>query len=731
MERIPHLLIWSFVAQSAIGQSGYLVERAQLEPSSEDYAPVLLDSNLVFCSIRERPGAVRVVQADTDEPLADLYMARYPDNGPSNCSLLSEGLASPFNDGPATFSPVHGWICFTRNLGDPRHPSKAKGGGAGLGLFFASRTGKEEVTPFAYNDPGFSNAHPTISADGGTLIFASDRPGGFGGMDLYRCRMMDSGWSGPENLGSAINGPDNEVFPFLHPNGTLYFSSSRPGGLGKLDIYSAIPVNGGWSTPLALPEPLNSAGNDLGYTSFPTDVSGAFSSDRDGTDAIFLFTRTPPSAADCPAQEENNYCYRFDEGPKRPMKGLPLKYRWDMGDGTLVDGTVALHCYERPGRYAVHLDLIDTLDNSIFFTEARKMLEVADIQQPYISGPDSARTGRSVRLDGRRSNLPDLFVEDMRWDFGDGTRGRGRAVTHAFRAPGTYTVHLNVLTTDPVTGVLADQCIQRDIVVIDRFKDQEDAVLASYKDASGVTREFAYQTLPSDQFELTVKQGEDVKFTVELFATRERLSLNDARFTEIRKFFPVIERYDPERGVYTYSVGNANTLAEMYAVLQKVKQLRFLDAEVMVIAVEKVTDLSHLALVELDQLNNTVVRSSSVYFATDQAGIDPEFLPQLDRLVDILRDHPGSTLVIEAHTDSRGTEAHNMVLSGRRAEALVAHFIGAGIAADRLFAIGYGEDQPIADNRTEKGRGLNRRVDFRFRTGNAGAEQQARTTQAR
>ncbi|MCB9179724.1 MAG: PD40 domain-containing protein, partial [Flavobacteriales bacterium] len=452
MKRLLHILPWLLLAVCAKGQWTYEVEHAAIGPAAEDYAPVLLDSNLVFCSLRDRPGMVHVVQADNDKPLSDLYIARYPDHGPTNCELLSEVLASPLNDGPATFSPDHRTICFTRNLGDPRHPARIRGGGAALGLFFAERSGDERVVAFDYNDPAFSNVHPTISADGTVLIFASDRPGGFGGMDLYRCISQDGRWTRPENLGPAINGPDNEVFPFLHPNGTLYFSSSRPGGHGQLDIYAAQPRGGGWSGPVDLPEPLNSAGNDIGYTAFPTDVSGAFSSDRDGSDAIYLFTKTLPRFMDCQEQAENNYCYQFDEGRTRPMKGLPLKYRWDLGDGTLVDGTMARHCYAGPGVYNVHLDLIDTTDNSVFFTEARKELEVADIRQPFIATPDSVRTNRQLRLNGLHTNLPDQFIEDMRWDMGDGSELRGDRITHAYKQPGTYAVRLDVLTTDTRSG---------------------------------------------------------------------------------------------------------------------------------------------------------------------------------------------------------------------------------------------------------------------------------------
>jgi uncharacterized repeat protein (TIGR01451 family) len=101
-----------------------------------------------------------------------------------------------------------------------------------------------------------------------------------------------------------------------------------------------------------------------------------------------------------------------------------------------------------------------------------------------------------------------------------------------------------------------------------------------------------------------------------------------------------------------------------------------------------------------------------VHFKTDLAVIEPHSYPVLDNVVAVLKAHGQLKIQIEGHTDSKGDPAYNKKLSQRRADAVVAYLVGKGIAADRLTAIGFGEERPIADNNTPDGRAQNRRVVF-------------------
>jgi outer membrane protein OmpA-like peptidoglycan-associated protein len=102
----------------------------------------------------------------------------------------------------------------------------------------------------------------------------------------------------------------------------------------------------------------------------------------------------------------------------------------------------------------------------------------------------------------------------------------------------------------------------------------------------------------------------------------------------------------------------------------------------------------------------------SVYFKTNLAVIEPRSYALLDNVVAVLAAHDKLRIQVEGHTDSQGGAAYNKKLSQRRAAAVVAYLTQKGIAAARLTALGFGEDQPIADNRTQDGRAQNRRVVF-------------------
>ena len=702
-------------ALGASAQESYVVSAVDLNPMGQDYAPVLMDSTVIMCSLRERDGLVSYRDAATEDPFSDLYAFKWDGERASPPALFSEALSTPLNDGPATFTMDGSTICFTRNRSSAK--GKAKKDDDRLGLFFSARIDGQWTAPvpFDYNSDAYNLMHPAMSRDGRFLYFASDMPGGEGGTDLYFCELEAAGWSIPLNMGKAVNTEANELFPAIATNGKLYFSSNRDGGQGKLDIYST-PVSGRkWGKPEAIPTPMNSPGNDIGYTSFATDRSGFFSSDREGSDRIYHFRKVVPFFTECGEQQDNNYCYQFKEPGHLDLGNLPVHYRWNMGDGSSIEGPEAQHCYKGPGRYIVELDLIDNASNEVFFNQASYELLIDDTHQPYITCVDSLRSGQKEAIDAVHTYLPGMVAEEYHWDFGDGDFGTGREARHNWSAPGQYTVKLAVLGTENGTGAVKVRCVTKTVHVIKRFEDALDMpVASSYQDAAGKTHDFNFQALPFDQFSMAVQQNEDVRFSVELFASKDRISLNDPRFEEIRKFYPVYERYDPLRGTYTYSVGQSKDLAGMYEVFRKVLELNFMDAEVAVIHAEKVTDLSALALMNEQDLNNSVVRASTVLFDNGKASFGEAFKPQLDKVLDLLKEHPALNVVIEAHTDANGSNDFNFKLSQQRAQSILDYFVQSGAQGVRLVPVGHGENHPIADNKNPDGRAQNRRVEFRL-----------------
>ncbi|MBL7938465.1 MAG: OmpA family protein [Flavobacteriales bacterium] len=724
MKRLLLISMLLAAASAASAQEIHEVTPLDLGPLAEDYAPVFLDSGLVICSLRESEATIAFKNAETGKPLADLYWVPMEDDVPGRPFLFSSNLATPVNDGPATFTDGGRSICFTRNQVLPKKLSNFNGNNSHLGLYFSSRTNETWSAPtaFEHNSTKYSAMHPALSAHGDTLIFASDMPGGVGKVDLYRSVRGSNGWTIPVNLGPMINGPDNDVFPAFGQDGTLYFSSDRVGGQGKLDIY-VVHIDGDhFLPPQALEAPINSPGNDLGMAMRPDGRSGWFSTDRTGIDRIFSFKRTVPKFRECAPQQLNNYCYSLKTRPHAATVTLPLDHVWDLGDGTRITGTIANHCYKDPGTFTVRSLLIDRRSGSVFQELKRHDFVIEDIRQAWISAPDTVRTGRALILDAKQSHLPDMQAGEFHWDMGDGSLLYGNRTQHTFRAPGVYEVKLDILSVPDADGHIANRCNTRKIVVLDRFRDHEDmAVVATYQDAAGNNHSFEYQELPFDQMGVTMDELGDATFSVELFASKDRISLDDPKFAEVRKLYRVVERFDPERGVYTYSVGETKDMEELYKVFRKVKELQFLDAEVHQLQMEKLMDLSQLDMASLQELNHTKLRTNAIHFAYKSADLGEGSEVILEQVTGLMRQHPELKLVIEAHTDDIGSRAYNLDLSQQRALSVLQYMEAHGITGDRLVPIGHGKNQPIASNKTEEGRSKNRRVEFRM-TVNADAE---------
>ena len=110
---------------------------------------------------------------------------------------------------------------------------------------------------------------------------------------------------------------------------------------------------------------------------------------------------------------------------------------------------------------------------------------------------------------------------------------------------------------------------------------------------------------------------------------------------------------------------------------------------------------------------NQPITLKNVYFKSNMAELQPESFVELNHLYNLLNQNPKLRIVVEGHTDNTNTELYNLNLSEMRAEAVKEYLINRGIGVPRIETTGFGENQPISDNNTEHGKGLNRRVVFK------------------
>lgn len=239
---------------------------------------------------------------------------------------FSSDINSKYHEGPVTFSADGNTIIFTRNNFLEGKAGKSSDNINKLKLYTAQLQdgGWASVEELPFNSDEYSTGHPSLSRDGSLLYFASDRPGGQGGTDLYVVRWQNGRWSEPTNLGPRINTAGNEMFPFVDENGNLYFASDGfENSLGGLDIYYANMTGGAIPRIFHLDAPLNSSADDFGIISDASRSSGYFSSNRiKGNDDIFRFTRET-SLYGC-----RNLSLRvFEEGTNTPISNATISVK--------------------------------------------------------------------------------------------------------------------------------------------------------------------------------------------------------------------------------------------------------------------------------------------------------------------------------------------------------------------------------------------------------------------
>lgn len=283
------------LAEEGIHHKNYTIQPVTFNSEKLDFSPMLLsDDQLVFASNRDTK---RKNKQKTDpwtwDNFVDLYLVTKDASGNfAEPILLPKTINSVYHEGPSSYHAKSSTLYFTRS----DYVEKKRGfddkNNTRLKIYFVSRNGENwgELNDLPFNSSGYSTCHPAISADGDMLVFASDRPGGFGGMDLYISRRIDEKWTQPVNLGDTINTAGNDLFPYLDKHNNLYFASDMHIGIGGLDIFEARYDGTTWKQPSNLGSPVNSAKDDFGIT-FQSDLQGGYftSNRKDEMDDIYRF----------------------------------------------------------------------------------------------------------------------------------------------------------------------------------------------------------------------------------------------------------------------------------------------------------------------------------------------------------------------------------------------------------------------------------------------------------
>jgi len=268
------------------------VDSMPINSKYSDFAPVIYKDKLVFSSGRKTKRFRNDIYGWDGQYFLELFQYTRGDTLGKDIKRFARSIGSKYHEAVLCFSPDFKTMYFTRSNYNKGKLKRDKNGINNLKIFIAEDyNGRWKITEeFPYNSDEFSVGHPSLSADGKTLYFVSDMPGGFGGTDIYASNLRNGQWSKPKNLGSKINSIENEMFPHIK-NGALYFSSNGHSGLGGLDLYMVKNISKN-EKPVHLGRPLNSDKDDFSLIISDNGNKGYFSSNRVGgvgEDDIYSF----------------------------------------------------------------------------------------------------------------------------------------------------------------------------------------------------------------------------------------------------------------------------------------------------------------------------------------------------------------------------------------------------------------------------------------------------------
>ncbi|MEZ4934952.1 MAG: hypothetical protein R2788_22835, partial [Saprospiraceae bacterium] len=284
------LLLFSFAIQaqyyipagSLAIPSEYEVKNLKALNSEElDFSAVPFRNGIMFTSTRSRSALFGCSNDFTKGHYSDLYFASKDAEGNFFTPQFVEGdINGKYHDGTATFTSDQTKMYFSRN----NRKGTNEYGNIDLKVYESKlKNGLwTDVVELPFNSDEYDSCHPAVTPNGNWLYFASNRPGGFGGMDIYVVERKRNGeWGSPINLGSKVNTPGHELFPFISPEGILYWSSDGLEGMGGLDIFSLPISNGEQAVRNHLTAPINSTSDDFAFTTNFQGTEGYLSSNRE------------------------------------------------------------------------------------------------------------------------------------------------------------------------------------------------------------------------------------------------------------------------------------------------------------------------------------------------------------------------------------------------------------------------------------------------------------------
>ncbi|MEO0044039.1 MAG: hypothetical protein RL329_3487 [Bacteroidota bacterium] len=616
----------------------FITNEKTINTNQLEFSPAFYADGIVFVSSNAVKGKEKVFDGKIGRKTMSIFVALRDTSGKlTTPKPFANELVSILHEGPLTFDKTGENIYFTRNNNDGNKASYTKGK-ARLKIYTAEMKASKwgEPAELAFNDNESDACHPSISADGDKIFFASNREGGYGGMDLYVCEKgMDGKWGKPVNLGPKINTAKNEVFPFIHPDGTLFFSSDGLIGAGGLDLFYTQPNRkAGFQAPKNLGRTFNTDKDDFGLIVDLDRKNGYFSSNRGGgvgEDDIYNF-HAPATLVD----EEDDNCDEF----------APINK-----NGSLLTVQV------------IDKNTLTELENAVVCYTNLNEMTVSQLLAGVEGKPSDMVTNGVIN--------PNAFDKNGKME---ATNEQGIVQLRLPKAGYIFNVkkqgyknkQLNINDLD-----------KRHLIIV--YLDRVDGMvplLGSVQGKDGVLVQGATISLTN------LTSGESAMLYTDYRG-------NFSGYLKCNESYKV----NASSGVKT---SNTEMVSTINSPCDKAKNvvLTITDMSGMAANIGNSVDSSQSSNRSVGKTvisEGMVLQMRRIYYNYNDATIRPDARPDLDNLISLLKKYPDMEIELGSHTDSRGKAEYNKLLSQRRADNAIQYLILGGILPERVKAVGFGE----------------------------------------
>lgn len=647
-----------------------------------DFSPSFYQDGVVFVSTR--PVDV-LAKAEEDIWIKDNFMSLFSARPPQEKELLKSveefavNLNTNFHEGPLSFDRQGKRLFFTRNTYNKGKRRDDQSGIMRLNIYESVYTDGtwSEAKELPWNTDDYEEAHPTLSNDGQILYFSSNRPGGFGGMDLYMSKFEKGHWQAPVNLGEEVNTKGTEAFPFIHQDGSLYFASDGKGGRGGLDIFVMKPISDGFEAPRNIGTPFNSEKDDFGYIVNDDKTYGYFTSARAGG-----------------AGKDDIYSFVIDE----PLKEQLMQ-------------TICV--YASP--------------------DTEQLLPGAEVMITELAGNADVRIEDAYTLQLKPTGEEDEF--EMRFVRRGEEASVSAAVTYTTDASGKVTFPVEAGKKYQVSAVIdgfSDNIIELNIPKSAQVGSEDCVPMTSLETTPGATVMLHGKTLNK-------KYGNvlsNVELTLIDMCTGEERTVRSAANGKFmfgcvpcgcefliqgsKKFFisdEVMASTMQVDCIATPCTEGGEVIANLELIPDLAQRAPILPLTDGVRQPEPRRASEALGGTIL--VAGALLELKNIYYDFDQHYIREDAKDDLDHVVALMREYPGMEIELGSHTDARAPIAYNQALAQRRAEAARQYIVRQGIDNRRIVARGFGESQlrnQCADfvRCTEEEHQFNRRTEVRI-----------------